>query len=222
MTPRALARPILVDSSSAGADEVRNLREQLALVQTSVDRHQAELVRVRRDLAEAQAERDEAVGRAAVLEDEMANLAKLLVASSAIHASPDREEMLCALQEVVINLVGSEEFGVYEVSPSGLPTLLVGFGIDEAEHCVLPADAVFAHVRETGEIHVDIERAYPGSPAAVLPLCLGSEVRAMIVVFEFLSQKFDLNAFDYELYDLLGSQVVPALVATRGGEGLPA
>lgn len=210
MTPHAPARPAPADG------EIRNLREQLDQARASVDRHQAELVRARRELAETQEERDQAVNRAAELEEDRANLAKLLVASTALHTSGDREEMLCALQEIVINLVGSEEFGIYEVAGDGL-ALVVGFGIDGEERGVLPLDGVYAHVRDTGEIYVDIEREHPGRPAACIPLCLAGQVTAMIVVFEYLSQKFETGAFDYELYDLLGCQVAPALLATAGG-----
>lgn len=208
MTPHNAATLPPAGAGSDPAAENRYLREHLAAARASVDRHQAELLRARRELSEAVA----AAGRVALLEAEKADMAKLLVAGTALHASPDPDDVLGALEEILINLVGTERFAVLRFDAE-LLSPVVAFGVEDGEVATPPVARVFARVRETGETYLDVERADPGSPAACIPLCAGGEVAGLIAVLEFLPQKLAITPFDHDLYDLLKHQAAAALRA---------
>src|SRR2546430_882566 len=73
------------------------------------------------------------VARYVQVEQQSANLANLYVASYRLHGSLDRDEVIEVLQEILINLVGSEEFAVYEREGESASMRVVScFGVDTA------------------------------------------------------------------------------------------
>jgi predicted nucleic acid-binding Zn-ribbon protein len=57
------------------------------------------------------------------------NLFNLYIASYQLHASVDRKKVLESIQEIIINLIGSEELAIWELDGAHL-TLADSFGID--------------------------------------------------------------------------------------------
>ena len=63
------------------------------------------------------------------VEQQNTNLANLYVATYQLHGTLDRDRVLGAIKELIINLIGSEELGIWEINGDAL-TLLDSFGID--------------------------------------------------------------------------------------------
>src|SRR5438045_9505433 len=72
------------------------------------------------------------------VEQQNTNLANLYVASYQLHGTLDRERVLAAIKEIVINLIGSEELAIWEIDPEFKALMLIdSFGIATANRTPL-------------------------------------------------------------------------------------
>ncbi|HEU0014482.1 MAG TPA: GAF domain-containing protein [Longimicrobium sp.] len=187
-----------------------------------LDRCQAEVVRLRRRAEAAEAANHRMAAEHAELAEGLSVLTRLWVAASALHEAADEDAALRALEEVMINLAGTEEFGVFEVE-GGLLVPVHAFGVADARlHRRAPAGVV-ARVLESGDAwradspHPDPADGAdpPCGPAACIPLRMGGRVAGVVVVWSFLPQKLTFEPFDLELFALLANRAAPALRAAR-------
>jgi hypothetical protein len=103
--------------------------------------------------------------------DENAKLLNLHVASLRLHEGRARQEVLNAIQEIVVNLIGSEEVALFELSPDPSPetaslVLVSSCGIDAARYAKVPLRrGIIGHVGLTGEAYISsgVDRAAPPS-----------------------------------------------------------
>ena len=152
------------------------------------------------------------------IEDQNNVLANLYVASYRLHSSADRSQVLEALNEIVVNLVGSEEFVVFEKGEEGRLEAVTWFGLDERAVARIDphADPVASHFR-TGEVFIadDIDVGNAPGPKICIPLKLDGRPFGLVVIFRLLPHKGGLGRLDHELFDLLAQQAAVALYASR-------
>ena len=160
--------------------------------------------------------------RYAEVEQQNSNLANLYVASYQLHGTLDRQRVLNAIQEIVINLVGSEELAVFEMDEPGAPlTLSASVGIDPESWREIPSDrGIIGHVASTGErfvegVSTDLPLVREVAMTACIPLKLDHRVIGVIAIFGLLPQKQGLAPVDHELFDLLATHAATALFCTR-------
>ena len=111
-------------------NENLRLHAELRLAQETIVLHRNEAGRVLEDRCFKE--------RARGLDDN-AKLLSLHVASLRLHEGRARQDVLLAIHGIVINLIGSEELAVFEVSPDGGSLVLVSsFGIDAARYTSVP------------------------------------------------------------------------------------
>jgi len=151
------------------------------------------------------------------VEELNSNLASLYVASYRIHGSLEREEVLATLREILINLIGTEEFVILERDGDDpVMRCATSFGIDPERLMPVPLGA-----GRLGEI---LRRATPYVAAqdpeatesgrritACVPLRVGERVVGAIVVFRLLEHKRELEPADMELFNLLATHGATAL-----------
>ncbi len=153
------------------------------------------------------------------LEKEYEALIRFQVATRRLLAARSRKGFFVAVEEIVANLIGSEEMGVFRLAPdrSSL-ALLTSVGIEPARFARLglEAEPIARAVKDrrvwindapgsrTGEID-------PRRPTACIPLTVDGEVIGAIVIFRLLPQKRSLEAVDRELFELLQAQAAVAL-----------
>jgi uncharacterized coiled-coil protein SlyX len=155
------------------------------------------------------------------IERKNAALANLYVAMHQIHGTLVRSEVIEALVEILIGLVGSEALAIYERSGDGARFVLLGsFGVDASDErelnaCCDPLGRVLASGARyvAGEPH-PLPAADDAGVAVALPLCLGGRVTGGIVLFSLLAQKRGLDDVDYELFELLSHHAALALHCT--------
>ena len=164
-----------------------------------------------------QAESDRFAGQYRELEAQNTNLANLYVASYRLHGTVDRDEVLGTIQEIVTNLVGSEELAVFEADEGGL-RLVASTGIDpDPFRRVACGAGVIGRCARTGETFVRGDgiagEALPAEAdlSACVPLKLDGRVSGAIALFRLLPQKAALEALDRELFDLLATHAATAL-----------
>ncbi len=207
-------------SLAASAErENRSLQEQLKAVAAELDRYQQEKTMLRVQLGELERDSHRHLEEFARVEKRSADLANLYVSSYQLHGTLDREAVLTAIREIVINLIGSEELGVFELSDDGSALELVtSYGIDETSYQRLSLTAhPVGQLIAGGEMYLSGKSLAPfGMPpiVACVPLKLDGHVTGAVILFSLLGHKDGLGELDYELFDLLATHAATALYCT--------
>ena len=145
---------------------------------------------------------------AASIEEHSSNLANLYVASYQLHTSVDRATVLSTIQEIVINLIGSEQLAIYE-RIQGEFQLAATFGLDETQ--VLTSVGGEYAVEKLGEGHIFEDPSARVPLTACVPLQIGEQVVGAILIFRLLAHKPALQPVDHELFELLAVHASTAL-----------
>jgi hypothetical protein len=148
------------------------------------------------------------------------NLANLYVATYRLHGTLERGEVLESIREIVANLIGSEEMGLFDVDWTHQALVLVDSnGIDPARYRSVPMSGglIGAAVRTGKPLVVDSQVRGPGEETltAVIPLQLAGTITGAIAIFSLLPQKARFEDLDRELFDLLASHAAMALHSTE-------
>ena len=159
--------------------------------------------------------------RALGAEQKLARAAQLYAAISELHGAEEPHDVVTVIKEIVANLVGCEEMGVFEVWPLGpVFTYVDGIGIDADRFATLPpSHPLVQQAYATGEIIVPADpttESILGRPvAAIVPLRDGATVAAVLVLFTLLRQKPVLEREDAELLGAVASHGGQALINAR-------
>ena len=174
-------------------------------------------IAVERRVAELEAAHIQLTERALGAEQKLARAAQLFASVSELHSSNDPADVVTVIKEIVANLLGCEEMGVFEVWPLGpVFTYLDGIGIDADKFATLPpSHPLVQQAFTSGQVVVPADptaESILGRPAAaIVPLRDGATVCGIVVLFTLLRQKPVLEREDAELLDA---------VATHGGRAL--
>lgn len=191
-----------------------------ALVPAPPAERSPEEERLRSRLQELERENQRIYDESVAMADHAAQLANLYVALARLLGGVEHEGVLDALEEIVISMIGSEEFAILEREPAGPALRLVrGHGAAAGELGALTlGEGVIGGLAAAGEPflagagHQD----QPGLVACV-PLRVGREVTGAIVIFDLLAHKPQLGPADAELLQVLSTHAANALHLTSAG-----
>jgi hypothetical protein len=215
--------PVPAASGRSGPDPVdlekKRLAAELALAREAMEQANEERERLRARLVEIEQENQRACDEYVAIQERSTELAHLFVALERIHSSLSRAETLAAIQEIVINVVGSEELAVFERRGDRL-VLLQSFGIDPEPWRERPADRGALGRAASGRLYV-AGREGPPEPGdenitATIPLRVGDRVTGALAIFRLLGHKPVLGETDHALFDLLSTHVGLALHLRAG------
>ena len=201
----------------------KQMEKQLQLLREEISYHQREQSKLQDQLKKIQAESRRYLDQYILVEEQNANLANLYVASYRLHGTLDRQEVLVALQEIVINLIGSEELAIFELDKGeGVLQLIASYGIDSRKiMSIPPGTGLIGKIAETGEMFIKSEAEMAELPdyekelTACIPLKLDDSVMGAIAVFRLLPQKQGFETIDHALFDLLATHAANALYCTK-------
>lgn len=194
-------------------DEVATLRELLVRrdqQDSQLSQQMAEIIQDNRRLT----------GEYLEVERQHSCLANLFTAAIQLHDSLDRGQVLQAIQEIVIGLVGCEELVILAVDPTGVELRPIAwFGVDGAAFRpvalglgLIGRAAVSGQVSLRGCPENDpsglVEEA---AVTACVPLRVEGRVTGVLVLFRLLAHKARLEEADRELLELLADQAGAAL-----------
>jgi len=161
-------------------------------------------------------------GLKAESEAQVANLASLYVAVTSMHGALDRPSVLSSVQEIVTNLIGSEEMAIFETDPArDRLTLLASIGIEPGPYqAISVGDGAIGRAAATGERVIRNEGGSlteDGDAAltACIPLKVAGRIVGVLAVFRLLPHKGSLDAIDIDLFDVLAAHAASALLFTR-------
>ncbi|HJX29852.1 MAG TPA: GAF domain-containing protein [Thermoanaerobaculia bacterium] len=203
--------------------EKLTLQEKMLTLREELDRIYHEQSDLRRQLAEVEAANQQYSHQYFSVEQQNNNLANLYVASYQLHSMLDRPEVISAIKEIVINLIGSEELAIYEMDDDGAALRLVGsFGLDPVAYATVPVGSgIIGKTAITGDIYLpgkgmDLARTPRESNlTACIPLKLGNRISGSLALFRMLPQKSGLETIDYELFDLLATHAATAMYLSK-------
>ena len=196
--------------------EQTSLRRQLDDMRSDLERREQQHARLVGMLGAAESAARDFEDRFSEVEQQNANLARLYAASYQLHATVRRSEVIQAIQEIVINLVGSEELAILVAEPKLTP--VASMGVDLERLAVLDTSSgVLGRALASGQTVV--ADADPAGIRASIPLVVGTRTLAVVVIFGLLPQKATLDAFDRELLELVSTHAATALYCAELHEG---
>jgi len=193
----------------------RRLAAELALAREAADHAREERERLRERLADIEAENRRLCDDFVAVQQQSTELAQRCVALERIHGAATREETLAALQEIVVNVIGSEEVAIFERRGGGLE-LAQSFGVDpEPLRRVVLGDGAVGRAAATGlPWRAGAEESHgpgDGDLTAAIPLLHGDDVAGVIAIYRLLGHKPGLTEADEALFDLLSAHAGVAL-----------
>jgi hypothetical protein len=146
------------------------------------------------------------------LTERNSSLVQLTVASQLLCGGSDREGVLNAIEEIIVNMIGSEEIAILEVLPNQRSVQITRTrGIDGDSPRFATAAGPIREAIETGRVVLPPSREV----TAVVPLKIDATLFGVVTVFRLLQQKPALDALDYELFELLSHQGAVAMFSTE-------
>lgn len=155
------------------------------------------------------------------IELENNNLANLYIASYQLHSTLDFKEVLQIIMEIVINLIGAEEFALMLLDEkTGVLSAVACEGLDRED--IPPVNlgsGIIGQALQSGESYFadDIETYQKDilSPMVCVPLKIKEHVIGVLAIYKLLVQKEKFAQVDYELFTLLAGHAATAIFGAR-------
>lgn len=166
-------------------------------------------------------ENEDFANRYVEIESENNNLANLYIASYQLHSTLDFKEVLQIIMEIVINLIGAEEFSLMLLDEkTGVLSAVACEGLDREEiPPVSLGSGLIGQTLQSGESYFadDIETYQRDilSPMVCVPLKIKEHVIGVLAIYKLLVQKEKFAQVDYELFTLLAGHAATAIFGAR-------
>lgn len=214
---RSAVAPAAPAPAAAPAPDVekKRLQAELALAHEAIAHANAERERLRERLADIEREHRRISDEYVAVQEQSTEVAQLYVALERLHGGLARADALAAVQEIVINVVGSEEFALLRRRDGGL-SLVHAFGVDPEPLRALPDGAgAIGRAAATGKLFVAGREGAPdpgdGDLSACIPLRVGDRVWGVLAIFRLLGHKPTFSESDQAVFDLLAAHAGLAL-----------
>lgn len=166
-------------------------------------------------------ENEDFANRYVEIEAENNNLANLYIASYQLHSTLDFKEVLQIIMEIVINLIGAEEFALMLLDEkTGDLQAVACEGLDRDEiPPVRLGSGLIGQTLQSGESYfIDDMETYQRdilSPMVCVPLKIKDHVIGVLAIYKLLIQKDKFAQVDYELFTLLAGHAATAIFGAR-------
>ena len=191
----------------------------LAALQAENERLKEKVATLEKRFSEVQQENEDFAQKYLEVAQQNEGLANLYVASFQLHSTLDPEEVMGTVKEIIINLVGSEEFVIFVADKrTGELSPVAWEGSSPVQDgASAPWDAALLNrVARTGQpFFAPAGPRRRGAPLACVPLTIKKEVVGVIAVFGLLAHKTGLAALDMEILNLLAGHAATAIVSSR-------
>ena len=196
-------------------DEAQRLR-------TELEGHRQKQFHLHHQVSEVERENRKHAEAFAQIEQQNANLANLYVASYQLASTIGRSNVLQAIQEIVANLIGSEEVAIYEVDETGTRLRRAWqFGIeDDSLASILIGQGTIGRAAAEGTMYVSpTGTADSEGLTACIPLSVDGRLVGVVAIFRLLGHKPAIAEIDRNLFDLLAVHAATSLYLSNLHEG---
>ncbi|HAK60443.1 MAG TPA: diguanylate phosphodiesterase [Nitrospiraceae bacterium] len=206
-------------SKSSGRGEALNEQALEERLKTLEDENKSLLDRYH----QVEEENKDFANRYIEVETENNNLANLYVASYQLHSTLDFNESLKIVLEIVMNLIGAEEFSIMMLDEKTNELSIVaqeGMGQD-ARKSIKMGSGIIGQVAKTGDAFyrdgdpTNLKGIDYTHPLVTIPLKIKEHVIGIIVIYKLLIQKTEFSNVDYELFSMLAGHAATALFSSK-------
>ncbi len=201
------------ESGLAGLEEnIARLEKENAALKKAAEEQ-------RKETESMEAENREFADRYVEVERQNSDLISMYVASYQLHSTLEYDDVIKAVKDITINMLGGEIFGIYEINRDSKDLKLIAHeGMEGREKPIPLDDESVRDVIESGNarfVESKAEYADGNTPVACLPLKLGDDPYGIIVIHKLLIQKEGFRALDFELVELLGKHAASAIYSAK-------
>ncbi len=203
------------NSDAAIANEIARLRAEV----TRLEQENASLTS---ELEQVQKENRDFATMTVEAQEQNIAATNLYVASHRLHATLDADEVLNIIKEILVELVGAEEFGILLLEEKKKQLELV---VSEGAEDRLPSRSIPIGEGVIGEVTASrqpffFERDTPLAkearlPMAAIPLTMNDEPVGVIVIYKLFDQKPGFSPIDHQVLELLAAHAATALASAR-------
>jgi nitrate/nitrite-specific signal transduction histidine kinase len=194
---------VMADKIQSLESENRQFREELDQLKVAYE--------------EAEQENQEFAQKYVEVEQQNQGILNLYVASQRLHSTLEFKEVINNIKEIVINLIGSEMFGIFvKDEKSNELTLLDQEGLEGVKIHPIPVEfePVDAAVK-SGEPFFPQSTGNKNDPIAYIPLRMEGQLLGMILIYELLQQKDGFSSLDRELFSLIADHAATAIYCAQ-------
>lgn len=203
-------------SGRDGDVKVHTLEERIKFLE---DENKSLLGRFR----QVEEENKDFANRYVEVESENNNLANLYVASYQLHSTLDFNESLKIILEIVMNLIGAEEFSITMLDEKTNELSIVaqeGMG-PEARASIKLGEGIIGKAAKSGEAYyregdpTNLKGVDYTHPLVCIPLKIKEHVIGVIAIYKLLVQKQAFSNVDYELFSMLAGHAATAIFSSK-------
>lgn len=166
---------------------------------------------------EVEAENKDFAQRYVEVEEQNESLANLYVASHRLHSTLDSLEVVECIKEILLNMIGSEDFGLFVVDDETGELVRSGFEGETAGEAEKARFALGEGLE--GVVALGGEPFFSDAPGeglcACVPLKIKDRVVGVIAIYTLLSHKKGLSVLDHKLLELLAGHAASALISSK-------
>jgi transcriptional regulator with GAF, ATPase, and Fis domain len=203
-----------------GAPDIDADQATVAL-QKKIEELEQEKEEILGQIKQVEEENENFANRYVEIEEENNMLANLYIASYQLHSTLDFKEVLQIILEIVINLIGAEEFGVLlldEKTNKLEPVASEGLEVSELPSVNVGSGIIGESVSSGENYFIDTMEGYERDfekPIVCIPLKIKEHVIGVIAIYKLLVQKDEFTNVDYELFTLLAGHAATAVFSSR-------
>lgn len=201
--------------------DVPRLQEKVKILEKDVVSLRKENEELQAQFSSVEDENREFADRYVSVERQNSDLVNLYVASYRLHSTLDYGEVVQIIKEIVINMIGSEMFGIYACDERENRLVLISHeGLDETSaETITIGSGIIGGVAKTGELYSNADThgaaENVSEPIACIPLKIGEQILGVIAIIRLLAHKQEFKPVDFELFELLGGHAAAAMYVSR-------
>ena len=166
---------------------------------------------------QVEAENKDFAQRYVEVEEQNESLANLYVASHRLHSTLDSSEVIECIKEILLNMIGSEDFALFVVDDESVELVRSGYEGEtaggSAKERLTMGEGPEGFVAMAGQPFFSEEDNE--EPCACVPLMIKERVVGVIAIYTLLSHKKGLSILDHKLLELLAGHAASALISSK-------
>lgn len=213
-----------LESTGSGEISDEKLKSALEDLKGKVDELANEKAMLVKKFEKVENENIDFAKRYVEIENQNNVMANLYVASYQLHSTLDFNEVLRIIQEIVINLVGAEQFTLMLVDEE--THNLISVASEGMENEDMPeikvGDGVIGLSAKKGEEYFTEDMSNLTSkdvdllnPIVSIPMKIKDRIIGCLVIHKLFQQKTEFTTLDYELFTLLAGHTATAIFSSK-------
>ena len=172
---------------------------------------------IERRFMQVEAENKDFAQRYVEVEEQNESLANLYVASHRLHSTLDSSEVIECIKEILLNMIGSEDFGLYVLDDETDELVRAGYEGETASNAAKARMSIGEGLEGVVAIHGEPFFSSSGmdEACACMPLKIKDRVIGVITIYSLLSHKKELTQLDHKLLELLAGHAASALISSK-------